>query len=139
MSYLFAKNVMTQSMKLELTNAWNESHSELMKTLTLINNKCFTLIQNFLFFHERIQKNDDEIQMHHIHENDKHHFVQLSLKDFFENNLKMKSIFKLMKFSSQHSFLQQLILTYQREYKMSMMIFEFKSIKWYRKLNYIDS
>ena len=100
-----------------------------MKTLTLIDNKCFTLIQNFSLSHERIQKNDDETQMHHIYENDKHHFAQLSLKDFFENNFKMKSTFKLMKLSSQHSFLQQLILTYQREYEMSMMIFEFKFIK----------
>ena len=83
----------------------------------------------FFFFHERIQKNDDEIQMYHIHEDDRHHFAQLFLKDFLENNLKMKSTFKLMKLSSQHSFLQQLILAYQREYEMSMMIFEFKSIK----------
>lgn len=130
---------MTQSMRLGLAGAWDESHPELMKALALIDSKCPTLVQSFLPSHERTQEEDDETQMHHIHGDDGHHFAQLSLKGFLGNNLKMKSASKLMKLPPQHPFLQQLILAYQREYEMSMVVFESKPIKWYRRLSYTDS
>ena len=140
MSYLFAKNVMTQSMRLNLIEAWNQSDSILMKTLILIDNRCFTLMQSFLFVHERTQKNDDENRTHHIHEDVEHIFAQLFLKSFVLNNqLQIKTKANLMKLVSRHFFLQQLIFAYLREYDMNVINFEHKLLKWYKRLIYNDS
>ena len=83
-----------------------------------------------MFSHERTQEKDDEIQIHHIHENTTHDYVQLSLSEFvFENELKMKTKTKLMKLFSQHSFLQQLLNVYRREYDIHVMNFDSKILK----------
>ena len=140
MGYLFAKDVMTQSMRLGLAGAWDESDPALMEALALVDNRCPTLVQSFLPTHERTQEDDDESRAHHIHGDIGHTFAQLSLKGFvLGNQLRIKPRANLMKLAPRHPFLQQLMLAYSREYGMNVIDFGHKPLKWYRRLAYTDS
>ena len=57
MKYLFSRDVMTQFMRFELTESWNDS-AELQKALILLENYCLMLIQSFLSLKEQIIKKD---------------------------------------------------------------------------------
>ena len=139
MTYLFARDVIIQFMRLELVEAWDHTHSALIKALNDVNDKCFNLVQSFLSSVERLLNEDEKNDTHQIIESKQHRRAQLSLFDFALNKyLLMKSHRKLKNVNSQHSFLQQLILIYERDYRIRVLNFESKSLRWYRRLTYID-
>ena len=141
MKYLIAKNVMTQSMRFELIDAWNHSHSKLVKILNYVDVKCLILIQSFLSSHERTSKQNNEHRAHHVREDDTHHNAQLFLFDYVldnQNHLRMKASFKLMKLSNQHFFVQQLMIAYRRDYNIDVLNFDTRLFKWYQKIAYTN-
>ena len=141
MKYLIAKNVMTQSMRFELIDAWNHNHSKLVKILNYVDVKCFILIQSFLSFHERTSKQNNEHRAYHVRENDTHHNAQFSLFDYVldnQNHLRMKINFKLMKLSNQYFFVQQLMIAYRKDYNIDILNFDTRLLKWYQKIAYTN-
>ena len=139
MKYMFVKNVMIQSMKFELIETWNYSEFDLMKTLNYVDNKCSSLVQNFLSIHERSQEKNNENRIYHVRDDSTHYNVQLFLFDFVLNKqLRIKSKTNLMKLNFQHFFLQSLMTTYRRNYNFRVMNFENKTLKWYQKIAYTD-
>ena len=131
MKYLFVRDVMTQSLRLELANVWKHIHSELIEILNFVNSKCSTLVKNFLFLNERTSEKNDETRSHHIRSDFSHHFAQLSFFDFVAelNALKLKIRVNLTKLFFQHSFLQSFIDAYLKKYNMRIIKFDFKSSK----------
>ena len=79
----------------------------------MINNFCSSLVQNFLFTKEQTIKNNNNII--HTMINDRQHLrTQFSNNDFeFHKKLSINNEVKLIKLSSQHLFLQQLLHIYE--------------------------
>ena len=68
-----------------------------------------------------------------------YHCSHMSLFEFCLNKyLQMRLNKRLMKLNSQHSFFQQLLTTYQRDYDLNILNLEIKQIKWYRRLIYTN-
>ena len=132
MKYLFVKNVITQSLRLKLIETWDYTHFELIETLDFVNNKCSTLMKNFLFLNERIlDENDENRTQRHIRVDKKHRSTQLSCFEFIAkfNSFRMKTRVNFMKLFSQYSFFQKIMQTYLRDYEIRMLNFDFKSLK----------
>ena len=54
LTYFFDKNVLKQSIRFDLLNAWTKTYSNLIKLLTNVKKKCFALIRiYFLFLNKR--------------------------------------------------------------------------------------
>ena len=72
----------------------------------MMNNLCFSFIQSFLFTKEQTIKNNNDTA--HTMINDRQHLrAQLSNNNFkLREKLSINNETKLMKFFSQHSFLQ---------------------------------
>ena len=140
MSYLFVRDVMTQSLRFEFAKIWKHIHSELIEILDFVDSKCSTFVKSFLSSNERTSEENDETRSHHIRDDFSHHFAQFSFFDFMtkSNALKLKVRINLIKLSFQHSFLQSFTNAYLRKYNMRVIKFDFKSSKWYRRLTYID-
>ena len=140
MKYLFARNVMIQSLRLELTEAWKHEHSKLIEALHIFDIKCFTLIKSFLSLSERFLEKNNENRSHHIHDDVEHFFVQLSLSELIIENssLRMTTRMNLRKLNSRHFFLQKIAKTYYKNYDKKMINFDNKSLKWYQRLTFTD-
>ena len=103
-----------------------------MKVLNYVDVKCFILIQNFLSFHERTSKQNNEYRTHHVRENETHYNAQFFLSVYVfdnQNHLRMKINFKFMKLSNQHFFVQQLMTAYRKDYNIDISNFDTKLLK----------
>ena len=138
MAYLFAKDVIQQSLRLGLAGAWNHDHPELMSAMQVLDKQCPTLIKSFLPVNE--QDLDDAEGFHSVTTDSQHCAAQLSWKGFVlgVDSFRIKATTNLMKLSPQHDFIQHLMAAYRQDYGMQVMDFGVKPLKWHRRIAYSD-
>lgn len=137
MAYLFAKDVVRQSLRLGLAGAWNHEYPELMDALVLLDTQCPTLVKSFLPVDE--QGMDDVAEgCHSVLADDQHEAGELSLIGFVLNGFQITATTNLMRLSPQHDFIQHLMAAYRQDYGIQVMDFGPNSLKWYRRIAYTD-
>ena len=98
-----------------------------MKTLIEVETRCFMLIKIFISLRKHDLKKDAESNM--ITDNN-HRFAQLSLCDFRLNSyFRIDSNVKLMRFSSRHSFIRQLMSAYELDYDIRIVNLRINKLK----------
>lgn len=140
MAYLFAKDVIQQSLRLGLAGAWNHDHPELMEALVLLDEQCPTLVKSFLPVDEQDINLDDMEGSHSVKMDDQHCAPQLSLRGFVLNthSFRVKATTNLMKLDPQHDFIQHLMTAYRQDYGIRVLDFGSRPLKWYRRIAYTD-
>ena len=104
MSYLFSRNVFTQSFKLDLTKIWNHDYSKFIKVLHLMNTLYFSLVKIFLSIDEQII-NDNNKNTRIVQNDFQYHNCHLFFARFISQNyLKTISQMKFIKLLYQHFF-----------------------------------
>ena len=140
MGYLFAKDVMRQSLRLGLAGAWDE-HAEIMQALTELDEYCPTLVQGFLPVgeHEVGEDEDHAEGSHNVNGDGEHFAAQLSMRGFVLNgSFGIDAHTKVMRLPPQHDFLHHFMAAYRNEYGMRVLDFGTNLLKWYRRIAYTD-
>lgn len=140
MGYLFARDVMQQSLRLGLVGAWDHDHPEMVEALRMLNDRCDTLVQSFLPVGEQ-DLNEDALAegFHSVLGDDEHHSAQVSMRGFvLDGYFRIRATTNLMKLDPQHSFVQHLMAAYRNEYSLRVMDFGASALKWYRRIAYTD-
>ncbi|KAL8915963.1 MAG: hypothetical protein Q9208_008763 [Pyrenodesmia sp. 3 TL-2023] len=148
MGYLFAKDVLKQSMRLGLAGSWDHSHPDLMEALEFLESRCPSLLKSFLPTSEHtIQDAEDETQPQRSHmvdlvEDDQHVAVSLTLHNFVlgrDNGYRLRKRINLSQLGMRHEFIRDLALAYRYEYGLErVMDFGSTSPKWYERIAYTD-
>ena len=139
MGYLFARDVMKQSLRLGLAGVWNHDHPELMESLELLDTQCPALVHSFLPISEQMDEDGDDEGSHNVVGDDEHRSAQLSIKGFEMGPFfYMKPSTNLMKLDLQHMFVQHLMAAYRTEYSMHVLDLGQRAVKWYQRIAYID-
>ena len=141
MGYLFAKDVMTQSLRLGLAGAWDHGYAEVMEALTGIDDRCPALMKSFLPVGEHdIGESEDHAEGSHNVVGDAEHFgAQLSLRGFvLDAYFKISATIKMMRLQPQHHFLQHVMAAYRNEYGLRVIDFGPNLLRWYRRIAYTD-
>lgn len=141
MGYLFAKNVVQQSLRLELAKSYASSHFSLLEALQTVEKKCSALIQSFLPRSKHDVENEVEVV---LIENDSHRQLRASMTGFAltskDNYFGIRFNVNLNRLNVDHDFLFQLSKAYQIEYEIrNVMNFEFKRPKWSKRVAFTDS
>ena len=98
-----------------------------MKTLIEVEIRCFMLIKIFISLRKHDLKKNAESNI--IIDNN-HRFAQLSLCDFrFNSYFQIDSNVKLMRFSSRHSFIRQLMSAYELDYDIRIVNLRINKLK----------
>ena len=142
MGYLFAKDVMRQSLRLGLAGAWDSpDYAEIMKALADLDECCPTLVQGFLPIGEQeIGEDEDHAEGSHNVSGDGEHFAaQLSMRGFvLDEYFGISARTKVMQLQPQHNFLQHFMAAYRNEYGMRVIDFGTNILRWYRRIAYTD-
>ena len=140
MRYLFFKNTLSQSIRLELMKTWNHDHLELVNAIRMIHTLCSILMQSYLFVHEQVLSFDKTFNAHEMTKDLEHKNAQLSLRTYeLHEQLRINSQANLMRMSSQHVFVQELMNAYETSIKIKVLNLRSKSLKWYRRIAYTNS
>ena len=139
MAYLFAKDVLHQSMRLGLAGAWEYDHPELLDALRLLDTQCKTLVQSFLPIGEQANDEDEDDGDTPIHHDalpdDMHLKVRLSMRGFvLDGYFRIRATTNLMKLSPQHDFVQHFMAAYRNEYGINIMDLGTKPLSWYQRI-----
>ena len=140
MKYLFFKNTLSQSIRLELMKTWNHDHLELVNAIRMIHTLCSILMQSYLLVHEQVLSFDETFKTYEMTNDLEHKNAQLSLRSYeLYKQLRINSQANLMRISSQHVFVQELMNAYEISIKIRVLNLRSKSLKWYRRVAYTNS
>ena len=137
MGYLFARDVIYQSLRLGLAGAWDHDHPEIVDALRLLDSKCSLLVKSFLPTNE-LAIDDDESS--NAQSTNQHFSVQLSLRGFsMDGHFRMRATTNLMRLSPQHDFVQHFMAAYRKDYGMNVMDFGPRPLRWFRRIAFSDT
>ena len=124
MAYLFAKDVVVQSLRLGFAGAWRQASPDLQDPLELIRQHCPELTESFLPPSERTidaiafaaDKEGDNVQQDALHQS-----VKVSIKGFvlthsIADQLQLRHNTSLGNLSAAHLFIQQLQQAFHQDY-----------------------
>ena len=140
MGYLFARDVMTQSLRLGLAGAWSHGHPELVEALSLLDEQCPTLVKGFLPIGEQEGVDDGSAEgFNSIEVDDEHRFGQVFMRGFqLDRHFGIKASTNLMKLDPQYRFIQHLMTAYRTDYGIRVLDFGPQHLKWYQRIAYTD-
>ena len=140
MGYLFAKDVMKQSLRLGLAGAWAHTHPDVMKKMRILHERCPSLVQSFLPVSEQ-----DEVEAEtrrRLHPDSDHVRPGLSLSGFVlpkANEWAISSSTKPGALPHNHLFVRQLREAYSRDYSLrNVMDLGHRSLRWFGRVGYTN-
>ena len=141
MRCLFAKDVVQQSIRLGLAEAWEGRYPNLLEEMTVVQEHCPTLVQSFLPTSEQDLENDMGIG---FGEDEAHSAIRASLTGFIidilhDNDFNIRANVNMSKLDSEHHFLQQLGNAYTEDYGVrNVLDFGSKRLEWKQRMAYTD-
>ena len=138
MGYLFAKDVMKQSIQLELTEPWRYTNSELTDSLINLQDQCSALLVSFLLSTDQDTLIDEDSDLRE----DFHHcqiylFMQEQSRslDYYNIHVSVSSVSLLL----HYIFMCQLCHVFDHDYNLrDVLNLESEQLKWYSWVSYTD-
>ena len=143
MGYLFAKDVLRQSLRLGLAGAWRVTHPEVIDSLAKLADKCPTLVNSFLPLPEQKLEQLYE-KKRDLREDEDHIFLYVSQKGWRLQS-EISTYYRLSPRSKpgalgpRSSFLEQLDRAYDIDYRLRRVIdWGMRCLQWKGLVAYSD-
>ncbi|KAL8970743.1 MAG: hypothetical protein Q9183_001375 [Haloplaca sp. 2 TL-2023] len=143
MAYLFAKEVMNQTLRLAFAGSWNPE-PELAQAVEAIESKCRTIIQAFQpvsEYDEQEGQDFDDENPDKLQEDDTHTTLRATIAKFQlnPNTLSIRQRTRLSTLGVRHPFFAELVAAYQRDYGVRRIVNLGPSlVKWRQRIAYTD-
>ncbi|KAL8755627.1 MAG: hypothetical protein Q9184_004742 [Pyrenodesmia sp. 2 TL-2023] len=144
MGYLFAKEMLNQTLRLGFAGSWRAYHPELVEALRHVEDKCPALIQSFQPLTERDDVDEDEAEdATEVQTDETHVAVRMTIGNYklsdTNNYYNLLARVNLQRLQIQHPFVRDLIASYEVDYGIRRVVDVGESrLKWKERLAYTD-